>query len=159
MADLSGGQLIIDGESGPFAIVRDAWWPKEEALTPLWFPADVEGDLTQVGLGDYVVNPLGWSPTRVQIPMWFRGDIDGNGDEYANATQGFRSNLNFWHQEILGLTAVRTATLIDPDGVDESTATITRLALVGNGRRRPSGWPLMFEFTLPHGPFVGDGGS
>lgn len=159
MADLTGGQLVIEGESGDFAIVRDAWFPKEEALTPLWFPNDLEGEDTPVGLGDYISNPTGWAPTRVQIPMWFQGHINGDGDPYANAIQGFRSNLNYWHQEILVPTIGRVARLTDPDGDEETTAIVSKLRLTGSGRRRPSGWPLTFEFLLAHGPFAAESGS
>lgn len=148
MADLTGGQLTIDGTNGDFDVVRDAWWPEEEGLTPLWLPLDVEGEPTHVGLGDWFTNPGGWTPTRIQIPMWMRGDIDGNGDAYANPIQGFRSNLNYWATELNPLAAALTATLLDPDGVTETVGTISRPRLVGAGRRRPSGWPLTFEFVL-----------
>lgn len=158
MADTSGGQLTFDGTSGPFHIVTDPWWPEDDALTPLWFGLDLEGDDTQVGLGDYILNPVGWAPTIVQIPMWFAGHIDHEGVPHSNVIEGFESNLNYWRTELLDPTVVaRTGTLTMPSG-ESRTATASRFKLSGRGRKRPAGWPLMFEFRLT-APFAPEAGS
>lgn len=153
MPDLNGGQLTIDGASGPFDIVTDAWFPLEDALTPLWFGNDLEGEDTRVGLSDWVLNPVGWAPTTHQVEMWFMGHIDADGTPYENTMEGFKSNVATWRAEILDPTVVaRDATLTLPGG-EEWYATLTRLRLTGSGRRRPTGWPLTFQFQLKE-PFA-----
>lgn len=159
MADLTGGQLVIDGTNGDFEVVNDAWFPLEEALTPMWFGGDLEGGDTQVGGGDWVLNPIYHAQTRIQIPMLFMGHIDHNGDRYEVVQEGFESNVNHWRVEVLDPTVVaRTARLIMPSG-EERPGVMSRLRLVKGGgfRQSPGGWPLMFEFTLPQGPFAADG--
>lgn len=157
MPDLNGGQLTIDGTSGPFDIVTDAWFPLEDALTPLWFGNQLEGDDTRVGIGDWVLNPTGWAPTTHQIEMWFMGHVNADGDRYDNVMEGFKSNVAQWRTEILDPTVIaREATLTLPGG-EEWYATLTRLRLTGSGRRRPTGWPLTFEFQIKE-PFS-PGGS
>lgn len=158
MADETGGQLIIDGTSGEFLIVTDVWWPEEEALTPLWFGNDLEGDDTKIGPGDYELNPTFWAPTVFQIPMWFPGDRDHLGNPYDNVIEGLASNLAYWRTEILDpIVVARTARLEIP-GQDDGFGTLSKLRLSPRGRRRPSGWPLMFEFKMT-APFAPGGGS
>ena len=158
MADLTGGQLAFDGTSGTFEIVTDAWFPEEEALTPLWFGLDLDSAGTQIGPGDWVLNPVSWAPTVVQIPMWFQGHIDHEGNTYANELEGKESNLNFWRTELTDPTVVaRTGTLTMPSG-ELRHGTASKFRLTGRGRRRPAGWPLMFEFLLT-APFAPDVGS
>lgn len=156
MADLRGGQLTIDGTTGDFDIVTDAWHPIEDALTPLWFGNDLEGEDTRVGGGDWVLNPKYWKPTVVQIPMWFMGHIDRAGTPYEVPMEGLEANLSTWRTEILDPTVVaRAATLTMPSG-EQRTNTISRLQLTGTGRRRPTGWPLTFQFLITR-PFAPEG--
>lgn len=160
MPDLTGGQLIWDGTSGDFEIVTDVWWPEENGLTQLWFGNDLEGADTKIGPGDYIDNPTYWAPTRVQIPMWFQGHANAAGEPYENVIEGFESNLNHWRAELTdpSISAItRSGVLIMPSG-EERTAIGSKFALTGNARRRPSGWPLMFEFTLKR-PFTAASGS
>lgn len=156
MADLRGGQLIIDGTTGDFEIVTDAWHPIEDALTPLWFGNDLEGEDTRVGGGDWVLNEKYWAPTTHQIPMWFMGHVDRYGTPYEVPMEGLEANLTAWRTEVLDPTVIaRTATLVMPSG-EERTATMSKLRLSGVGRRRPTGWPLTFEFRLTR-PFAPEG--
>lgn len=156
MPDLRGGQLTIDGATGPFDIVTDPWHPYENALTQLWFGNDLEGEDTRVGGGDWVTNPKYWAPTVVQIPMWFMGHIDRDGTPYESPMVGLEANMTTWRTEILDPTVIaRSATLTMPSG-EERTNTISRLHLSGAGQRRPTGWPLTFEFRMTR-PFAPEG--
>lgn len=156
MADLTGGQLIWDGASGDFEVVTDAWWPAEDGLTDLWFGNELDTEDTKVGPGDTILGPVSWAPTRQQIPMWFQGTVDASGATYDNVIEGFESNLNHWRTELLDPTVIaRAGRLIMPSG-EERTAIGSKFRLVGRGRRRPAGWPLMFEFQLIR-PFEPEG--
>jgi hypothetical protein len=153
MADLNGGQLIWAGTSGAFSIVTEAWFPLEDALTQLWFGNDLEYEDTKVSPGDSILNPAAWATTTHQVEMWFLGDRNHNGVLYDDAMEGFESNLNYWRTELLDPTVVaRNGTLILPSG-EERYAVGSKFRLTGKGRRRPSGWPLMFEFQLTE-PFT-----
>lgn len=158
MSDLTGGQLTWAGKSGDFVIVCDAWFPEENGLSQLWFGNDIEGSDTKVGLSDYILNPTGWALTTAQIPMWFQGNVDHAGGTFSNVIEGLESNLSYWRTELLDPNVVaRSGTLLMPSG-ESRYAVGSKFALTGKGRRRPSGWPLMFEFQLAT-PFATTGGS
>lgn len=156
MPDLTGGQLTWDGTSGDFLTVTDAWFPEENGLSDCWFGIDTETEDTKIGPGDVILGPSSWMPTLIQVPMWFQGHIDVNGEPYSNTIEGLESNLNYWRTELLDPTVIaREGTLLMPSG-EERTAIGSKFRLVGRGRRRPSGWPLMFEFQLTR-PFEASG--
>lgn len=154
------GQLLVHygiGDADDFPIVCDAWHPLEDELTPLWFGNDIDQEATQIGPGDWVVNMPAWAPTRHQISMWFMGHVNRDGDPFDNPMEGLESNLADWHNSILQPTRTeRNATLILPSGLERS-GVMSRLRLTGGGSRRPSGWPLTFEFTLQNAPFEAAG--
>ena len=142
------GQLTWDGESGPFDIVTAAWHPIDNGLTQLLFPNDIEVERRKVGPGDYIEGPQHWSPTVVQIPMYLFGDRDPDGDPFADPHEGLESNLNRWVTELcVPGTTGRDGVFTTPSG-EEREGRGTAFRVTGPGRRKPSGWPIMFEFTL-----------
>lgn len=153
--DTSGGQLSIAGTSGDFVIPNEACILVDGGLTPLWFPNLLETEDTRVGFGDWVLNPAYWSPTPQRIDLWLMGHVNRDGDPYENLTEGFESNVNDWWVELLDPHdyIARLATLTMPSGGTRTTY-IKKLALTGDPvARRPSGWPVTFEFLVPLAPF------
>ena len=153
MANELGGVLIVDSTGGTYTLPNECVFPTENGFSALDVSLNIESETTKIAPGLYLPGPSRWSPTTIQIPLFMHGDTDKDGDALDDPNEGIESNMAEINAE-LSVDGViwRDATYVKRNG-DEFTGRLHGTRVSSRGNRRPSGWPITFEFVL-YEPFM-----